>query len=201
MITQAYLNREIALARKIYLFYVDKMLSYMFVNSNKYDQWYRDALQIGFLLGVIEAFELTDGVVRLGFDDKTDNTALLAFYKIREYYLDEIDSDYITPSLSNITTPGGPTYQPFNVDWKEVIITVSANGTTVIPLPFTVANVDFETIIVSIEGGMNPIGIITDPETEEGFYIENNTLYWNGYYDLNLGDKIHIKYKQLRGVI
>lgn len=196
MITQAYLNNEIDLANRIFIYYTDQMLNYLSVNSLKYKQWYIDSLQIEYLLGILEAITLDGDDNYLGYTTISDDVVLNVFYRVREYWKEDVDNDYILTDLGDIVIPTGPTYQPYTSDWKEAIVTITSDTTTEFVLPFNTAVVDLESIIVTVND-MDPVNI-TD-ESENGYHITGNTLYWHNYYDLNAGDKVFIKYKQILG--
>ena len=197
MILAQYLDKEIELATKIFLFYTEKAVDYQSVNSLKYQQWYIDSLQIHLLLELLKDVNLNEGNW-LGYQEITDRYLVNIFYKIREYWLSEIDSDYSFTDLSDIVIPTNITYKPFAGDWKEVTVTISANNTTVIPLPFNYDNIDPESLIVSIVGAMDPVN--EAPDDEPGFRIIENSLHWNtgNYYNLDTGDKVFMKYLQIK---
>jgi hypothetical protein len=40
---------------------------------------------------------------------------------------------------------------------------------------------------------MDPLKVTSG---NQGYYIEDNNIMWNNYYDLNAGDKIYVNYRQ-----
>ena len=197
--TQDYLNSEIDLATKIFLYYTEKMLDYLRINNDKYKKWYKDSLQLSFLLSLLKSVEIIDGDTNvIGYKEFTDNILVKTFYKVREYWLDDIDAEYFPVSVNDITvTEIQPPYYPFTPTWKEVYIDITEDDTRAVTLPFVFSKIDPESIIISIVGAMDPVNIA--PDDEEGCRIENNILYWNtgNYFHLDAGDRIFIKYFQI----
>ena len=48
--TQDYLNTEIQLSRKIFMYYTDKMYDQLSIGNSNYKVWYRDGLQLYYLV-------------------------------------------------------------------------------------------------------------------------------------------------------
>jgi len=197
MITQIYLNNEISLASRIFLFYIEKMLDYSSFINYIYQQWYIDSMELAFLIDVLDSIELVGSDIYLGADTVESTILIDVFYKVREYWLEEIDDEYQATSLGDIVVPTGSTYQPYIIDWKEVTITITSDTTTTVSLPFDMALVDPESVIITVEDE-DPIPTTAD---KDGYHITGNTLYWHNYYDLNTGDRMHIKYLQIKGLI
>jgi len=196
---QDYLNNEIELASKIFMFYSDRMLDYLKVSSYKYKQWYLDSLQLSYLLALLKSIWFNGTTPYIGYKEIAEQVILNTFYKVREYYISDIDSEYVETVITDIVIPKStPVYIPFIGLWKELYITITENATQSITLPFTYINADPASVIISIVGSQDPIGI--SPDNEPGYRIENNTFYWNtgNYYDLNIGDTIYIKYYQIK---
>ena len=105
MVLQEYLNNEIELTSKIFIYYTDKMIDYLSVNSNKYKLWYKDSLQLSYLLSLLKSVWYNNDVTYIGYKEVKDNVLLSTFYKVREYWLDEIDSNYVVTSVDDITVP------------------------------------------------------------------------------------------------
>ncbi len=197
--TQDYLNSEIELTSKIFLYYTEKTLDYLRVNNDKYKKWYKDSLQLSFLLSLLKAVEIVDIDTNvIGYKEFTDNILAKTFYKVREYWLSDIDADYFPVTITDITvTDIQPPYYPFIPDWKEVYIDITEDNTTAITLPFVYANIDPQSIIISVVGAMDIVNIA--PDNEEGCRIIGNIMYWNSgnYFHLDSGDRIFIKYLQI----
>lgn len=194
MITQTYLNDEIDLASRIFLFYSDKMLEYAGINSFVYLKWYIDSMQLHFLLEVLQAIELDGEDNYLGYDTVTDDFILGVFYKVREYYLADVDEEYVQTDLNDIIIPTGNTYTPYPSNWQYVNIPITSDGTTQFTLPFDMADIDANSIVVTVDDS-NPI----PTNTGEGYYIDNNIFYWTYYFDLNTDNIVHIKYLKIKG--
>lgn len=196
MITQGYITDEINLAVRVFIYYTDKMLEYANLNNLKYIQWYADSLQIHFLLGALESLEINGNDIYLGAEVVTTDFVVTIFDKVREYWLDEIDSDYALSDVGDITIPTGPTYTPYVADWKYVSIPITIDGTAQITLPFVMDNVDPESLVVTVDDSA-PI----PSDVLEGYYIENNILYWTYYFELKTVNTVHIKYLQIKGLV
>lgn len=201
MITQSYLNTELDLAARTFLYYSDYLMSYSNVGSDKLYKWYIDSMQLDVLSGALKAVRIEDDAIYIGNTEITLNFYKLLGYKVREYYKSDIDSLY--PAFSIIDpadidpTPGPitpPTTIPYLADWKELVITITVDTTTSITLPFNWDNIDPESFTISVEDG-SPL-----KSTSGAYYIEDNILYWQYYYDLNAGDKVFINYLQIKGV-
>lgn len=203
MVLQEYLNNEIELTSKIFIYYTDKMIDYLSVNSNKYKLWYKDSLQLSYLLSLLKSVWYNNDVTYIGYKEVKDNVLLSTFYKVREYWLDEIDSNYVVASIDDITVPSvQPNYYPFTPEWKSFIVDITENVTKTIDLStynFDYTKIDLKSIIITGNQGLNPIEIVTD-NTKEGCRIVGNTFYWNSgnYYDLNSGDQLYFKYLQIQ---
>jgi hypothetical protein len=194
--TQSYLDDEIALARQTYMYYTDKLYDYLTVGSDKYQVWYRDSLQLYYLLMMLESVIIVDDVAFIGYYEFEDETVLRnVFDKVREYYLVETETIgvYGDPNMV-ITVP--TTRDLFMVDWKEIIYDITVDNTLTFPLPFTYTNIDPETLIVTIEG----YGAIKEGVEDEGFHITGNAFYWHHYFNLDTGMKVHFRYKQIAGL-
>ena len=196
MITQSYLDTELALAKKIFMYYTDKTYDYLVVGSDRYLKWYLDSCQLYYLLSFLEAIIIdTEGIPYIGYFEVPLTTISKVFDKVREYYTTDCDAagEYGTP-ISGIITP--PNFaEPFVADWKELIYPITTNNTTTIVLPFTYTNIDPDTLMVIVEG----YGAIKQTEVGEGFHIVGNTLYWHHYFNLDAGANVHFRYKQIVG--
>lgn len=195
MITQAYLTDEISLARKIFMYYTDRLYNYLAVGSDKYQVWYRDSLQLYFLLMLEESVILYDGVSYLGYYEMTDDVLRTVFDKVREYYLVEceVEGSYGDPQIEVIVPT---TRDLYLVDWKEITFEIVSDNTTSFTLPFVHANIDPETLMVSVEG----YTAISKEESVEAYHITNNVFYWHHYFNLDIGNNVHFKYKQIAGL-
>ena len=62
MITQEYIDDELTLAKKLFLYYTEKMVDYLRINNQNYSKWYRDSLQLYFLVKFIENIKIVGDV-------------------------------------------------------------------------------------------------------------------------------------------
>lgn len=193
MITQSYLTEEIELAQRIFIYYSDRMIEYASVNSLKYLEWYIDSMQLNILLETLESIELDDDDNYLGYTTVSDDFILNVFYKVREYYLIDIDGEYIFED-DDIVIPTGNTYTPYPSNWQYVNIEITTDQTTSFTLPFDMDNVDENSLVVNVDDS-NPI----PTSSGEGYYIEDNVFYWTYYFDLNADNIVHIKYLKTEG--
>jgi len=195
MITQAYLDYEIALVRKTFMYYTDRLYNYLTIGSDKYQQWYRDSLQLYFLMMLEESVILIDRVSYIGYYEMTDDVLRSTFDRIREYYRTEVETvgEY---GDSNITIIVPTTRDLYLVDWKEVTIDIVEDNTLSFTLPFLISNIDPETLIVNVDDS-DPIPCNVELD---GYHITNNIFYWHHYFDLNIGNRVYFKYKQIAGL-
>jgi len=194
--TQDYLNREISLAKKILIYYTDKIATYLSVGSGKYIQWYIDSLQLYFLLNLLLNISLDSDKIYLGGEEIEEDTLHTTFNKVREYWTFLIDLGYDVGEIGDITEP--TFIEPYQSDWKEFTVSIDINRITQFTLPVNVGEIsDPEAVIVYVNDYGTPIPNV---DTEEnGYHITGSTFYWHNYYDLLVGDKVHVKYKQIKG--
>ena len=197
MILQRYLDDEIELAQRIFLYYSDKMIDYASVNNSKYLQWFVDSMQIEILLETLQSISPQLTTNYLGAIEVDDDFVVNVFYKVREYWLQEIDTDYVIGDINNIIIPNKSTYQPYTIDWKTVNIEITEDNTTVINLPFDTSLVDIDSLVVSVDDG----SAIPIAAPSNGYTITGNTLTWHHYFELNLGNILHVKYLQIKGLV
>jgi hypothetical protein len=201
-ISSTYLADELDLANRIFLYYTEKMTNYQRIGSITYYQWYIDSLQVYCLVKFLEALTTytdTDGTYwYIGNYEFSDNIILNIFYKIREYYLTEVDTTIVETA---ITVPSSLNPRPtgYVPDWKSFVITITTDVTTSISLVgygFDYTLIDLDTVFITVND-TDPIEIST--VEQEGCHLVGNTLYWHHYYDLNAGDRVYVKYKQIAG--
>lgn len=194
--TQDYLNTEIQLSRKIFMYYTDKMYDQLSIGNSNYKVWYRDGLQLYYLVSFLEDVILDSGVPYLGAYELTENALNVVFDKVREYYLVEIDEDGEYLDMDSYTAVK-PTYlPPYQSKWNESTYSVAINDLTNFVLPFTYSNIDPKSLIVTIEG----YGPIRGTEIEEAYSISDGRLYWHHYFNLKAGMKVHFQYLQTLGL-
>ncbi len=73
MITQEYIDNELTLAKKLFLYYTDKMVDYLRINNQNYSKWYRDSLQLYFLVKFIENIKIVGEDLYTGVLKVNDN--------------------------------------------------------------------------------------------------------------------------------
>ena len=69
MITQAYLNTEIDLAKRIFIYYTDKLLDAYSIGNKEIQPWYNDSLTIDYLLNALMVCEVVNGSVFIGANE------------------------------------------------------------------------------------------------------------------------------------
>jgi len=200
MITEEKLNSEIDLSKRIYLYYLDKMSSFISIGSDKYIARYKDLCVLYFLCRGLISIRTIDSKFYIG-DQEIDEDVLMAFTsRIREYLNNdikdivyvELDShgnvkDYTRP----IIPPTIVSYQNYNQDWRSTIITIDIDDVNSITLPFNISDVDPDSIRVVVNDN-DPIPLVQS--NEEGVTIVGSTLSWHTYYNLKAGDKVFIQY-------
>ena len=207
MITQAYLNSEIDLAKRIFIYYSDKLLDKLSVAERDRTPWYIDSLQLDYFLSALLSLTLIDGVLYLGSEIVEPSYLEGVGQSVREFlnaelrqilYL-ELDEDDIIKDGTIPTEPptviviGGSTY-----GWRHWDIVVTSEAQTVVPLPFNISQADSNSLTVTVND--------QDPDhltamEQEGCTIVGRTLYWHNYYDLHIGDILVIIYQQINSSV
>lgn len=194
--TQGYLDDELVLAKKIFMYYTDNLYNYLALGSDKYQVWYRDSLQLYVLLSFLESLIITDDVAYCGYYPIEDETILRnTFDRVREYYLVECETTGVYGD-ANLVITVPTTRSLFMEAWKEIIYDIVEDNTASFTLPFTYDNIDPASMVVTIEG----YGAIDENVEDEGFNIVGNVFYWHHYFNLNIGTKVHFRYKQIAGL-
>lgn len=200
MISQQTLNLELDLAKRIYLYYFDKMADYMSVGSGEYIKWYKDLNVLYFIVSALKTIQIVDDELTIGSEviDDDDYTLLTSSvrefinYDLREILYAELDTD---GSIKDSFVPNDPqtivTYQQFLQDWRSSIIEVAIDDVTELTLPFDLSSVDEDSIRITVNDN-DPIHMVA-PEAE-GVHIVGSTLYWHTYYNLKAGDNVFIQY-------
>lgn len=202
MITQSFLNTEVDLAKRIFIYYTDKIIDALLIGEKDYQQWYIDSLQIYCLTESLISLNLTDDKVCIGPTEVGESFLLSLGSKVREflnYELREIvyaeldESDVIVAPIIPSTPPiilRIPVQMPW--DYKEIIVT--ADDVTTVTLPFNIAVADVNSLSVTVND--HDPDSLSAPEAE-GCHIIGTTLYWHNYYNLKLNDKIVIKFQRI----
>jgi hypothetical protein len=196
MITESYLNKEIDLAKKIFIYYIDKTINYLSVGSDRYTQWYIDSLQLYVLLNYLLEVRIEDNTPYCGAEEASESLLLKTFRKVREYYTIDIDTAY---SFTEVSVPVIPSYrQPFVADWKSITFIITEDDITSLDLGVDLEAIsDMESIQLVVNGLSDP-NYNTNTEVN-GYHIVGSTLYWHNYYNLKTGDTVRIQYLQIAG--
>lgn len=200
MVTQEYLNSEKDLAKRIFIYYTDKLLAFLSVGSDSYLDWYKKSCTLFYLLKGLFSIRLDNGELYMGstlVDEDllykyTSNIREYVNYEIRE--LQYINLDTIGSIKDYVVIPAPPiviSYGSGDRAWKYYIVEIDQDSITEVPLPFNFNEADPNSVNITVNDG-DPI-YITSP-SEEGVHIIGSTLYWHTYYDLKVGDKISIRY-------
>lgn len=193
MITQEYLDKEIELAKEIYIYYFEKLADNISTGSNKYITWYKDLCSLYFICKSMLAVRISNGLLYLGDTTIEDSDVRQMSSDIREYLdydLMGINYSLINPNPSPIPAP--PVYPTLDSnDWKSAIVTVPTDDITMVVLPFYLIDTDPDSILITVSDH-NPMHMVA---TElEGCHIVDNILYWHEYYNLKQGDRILFQY-------
>ena len=201
MITQSFLNREIDLAKRIFIYYTDKLLDVISIAGKDNSPWYYDSMQIDYFLNALKSITLVDGAVFIGATEVGEAYLATVGANIREFlnyelrqivYLELNAEDVIT----GIITPSEPPIvisYPTAV-WKHWPIAITSEAPATVALPFDISTADSNSLTVKIND-QDPDHLV-EP-TEEGCHIIGAVLYWHNYYDLHLGDTLYISYQEL----
>lgn len=200
MITQETINSELDLAKRIYIYYLDKMATYLAIGSGSYVDWYKDLCTLYYLTEQLQNVYIVDDIAYIGgFEIDEDDFSLITSdireyinYDIRDIVYTELDSsgkvkDYSSPSVPPIIVA----YQSGSSAKQPISITIETDGVTEITLPFNLADV-VESSITGTVNDNDPMYIVSP--SEEGFHIVGNTLFWHTYYELKVGDILRLEY-------
>lgn len=204
MITPEYLNSERDLAKRIFLYYTDKMIAYLNVGSDKYKDFYKKSCSLYFMVKGLLSVQLDDdGVLFIGSEEIDENILYNFSRKIREYINYEIrelqyaDLDTIG-DIKDISIISSPpiliTYTSAYYGWQYYTIDITIDDITEVALPFDFDEADKNSVSITVNDG-DPVYIV-DP-LEEGVHIIDSTLYWHTFYNLKAGDRISIRYLKI----
>lgn len=200
MISQETINAELDLAKRIYLYYLDKYADTLSIGSANNIKWYKELCQLYFITDCIQMVSIRDGELYIGsevIDDedwRTMTSLIREFvnYDIRDIVYTELDTDSkVKDYNSPLVPPIIVSYQTFNQNWESQLITVTEDDITEVTVEFNIADVDADSIIVTVNDG-NPI-LVVAPE-DEGIHFIGTTMYWHTYYNLKIDDVIQIQY-------
>ena len=207
MITQTELNKKVDLARQLFIYNQDKMLSYLSLGSSKYLIYYKNCCLLYYLSHAVESLLIQeDGTLLLGTQTLNDDyyrklSSLINEFVNYDFNKNSYVSDYsfiINKGISGGTVSGIPPqvtfYSPNYEDWVSYIVTVTIDDVASITVPFNISEADLESVTVMVNDN-NPIPIVSSEE--EGCHFINNTLYWHTYYNLKAGDKIYIRFNKI----
>jgi len=202
MITQAYLNTEIDLAKRIFIYYTDKLLDIYSVGNKEIQPWYNDSLTIDYLLNALMVCEVVNGSVFIGSNEMpvsylqgiSARVREFLNYELRQIVYAELDQDdHIStqipsepPTVIMVNTPP--------LGWAEWSIVITQDDVTEVALPFNISAADIYSLSITINGD-DPFGLAAPDE--EGCHIIGTTLYWHNYYNLKTDDVLVIKYQMI----
>lgn len=202
MITQAYLNTEIDLAKRIFIYYTDKLLDIYSVGNKNIQPWYNDSLAIDYLINALMVCDVINGSVFIGANEMpasylsgiSARVREFLNYELRQIVYAELDqNDYIS-----IQTPSEPpaviVVNSPALGWVEEQIEITVDDITEVALPFDIAIADIYSLSVTINGD-DPISLAAPDE--EGCHIIGSTLYWHNYYNLKIDDILVIKFQRI----
>ena len=195
MITQEYIDNELTLAKKLFLYYTDKMVDYLRINNQNYSKWYRDSLQLYFLVKFIENIKIVGEDLYMGVLKVNDNYLLAATYKVREYNV--VDMDIAGEFGENIVYAEPGYITPFEARWVQNTIIVPTDNTTELALPFDLSVADPNSIQLTVNGDTDPN--YTTDTNKDGYHIVGSTLYWHNFYGLLKDDVVVIQYFKIKG--
>lgn len=202
MVTQEQLNTEIDLAKRIYLYYHDKLAAYLSIGSDKYVFPYKDMCILMYLCRGLMSIQIIDGLLYIGDTEINENIFGRFALSVREYITSDI-SEIVYAELDqygNIKDASGPTstpptivtYQGFNREPAVATLNIVMDNTTAITVPFNIDDVDPNSIIITTSMDGDPIPMVA-PEAE-GVHFVGNVMYWHTYYELKVGDIVRIVY-------
>jgi len=202
LITQAYLNTEIDLAKRIFIYYTDKLLDIYYVGNKNIQPWYNDSLTIDYLLNALMVCEIVNGSVFIGAKQMPISYLYGISARVREFlnyelrqivYADLDQQDRISTQIpsepSNVIVVKVPA-----LGWAEWSVLITVDDATVVALPFNISMADIYSLSITINGD-DPFGLAA-PDTE-GCHIIGSTLYWHNYYNLKINDRLIFKYQKI----
>lgn len=203
MITEAYLNSEKDLAKRIYIYYTDKLLTFKSIGSDRYKDWYKKSMVLYFLTKGLLGIRYDDGDLYCG-SKQVDEDFVYKFtanireyinYDIREYQY--IDLDVIGNVKDTAIIPAPPIIISYSIDsagWQYYVVDITVDDVTEVTLPFDYGEADPNSLNLTVNDG-DPVYLVSP--SEEGFHIIGSTLYWHTYYNLKAGDQISIRYLKI----
>jgi hypothetical protein len=200
MITQGYLNSEIDLAKRVYIYYTDKLLDILEAGNNDYQQWYRDSIQINYFLKALLAINLIDDRIYIGSGEVNKEFVVGLGASIREF-LDYELKEIVIFGEQVLPDPINPPSPPIiiikettRLHWEYFDILITVDDPTTVALPFDIYVADRNSLMVTVNDN-DPDNLVT-PE-EEGCHIIASTLYWHNYYELKTGDHLYIRFERI----
>lgn len=200
MITQQTLSSEFDLAKRIYIYYLDKLSDYVSIGSDKYISWYKDLCILYFLTDYIQSLRINTDKLYIGNTEVNEDSFAIVSYNIREFITNDIrDIIYVdldsTMKVKDYSSPIIPptivTYQSVGSYISNVIIKITEDDIAILTVPFNIANVDINSVKLTVNDG-DPM-YVTDP-LQEGFHIVGTNLHWHSYYNLKINDILQLEY-------
>lgn len=203
MITQEYFNSEKDLAKRVFIYYTDKLLSFLSVGSDAYINWYKKSCNLYFLLKGMFSFRFENNKLYLGSEEVTDDLFYQYTTNLREYITYDlrefqyINLDVVGNVKDCVIIPTPPILISYTINsaaWKYYIVEVQQDDVTTVTLPFDFGEADPNSLNITVNDG-DPVFLVSP--SEEGIHIIGSTLYWHTYYNLKQGDKISIRYLKI----
>lgn len=203
MITSEHFNSERDLAKRIFIYYTDKLLSYLTVGSDSYISWYKKSCNLYFLLKGLFSFRLDNDVLYMGSQEVDEDLFYQYMSNVREYItydvreLQYINLDVVGNVNDTAIIPTPPILISYTINsaaWKYYVVDVLVDDVTEVTLPFDFDEADPNSLNLTVNDG-DPV-FLASP-LEEGMHIIDSTLYWHTYYNLKAGDKISIRYLKI----
>ena len=200
MITQSFLSSEIDLAKRIYIYYTDKLLDVLESGNKDYQQWYRDSIQINYFTKALLSVNLIDDKIYLGSGEVDQAFVLGLGASIREflnYDLREIVllGEQVLPDPINPPSP--PVIivkEAIVLHWEYYDILITVDDPTTVALPFDIYVADANSLKVTVTDH-DPSNLVAPDQL--GCHIIASTLYWHDYYNLKAGNHVFINFKRI----
>lgn len=200
MISQETISAELDLAKRIYLYYLDKYADMLSIGSINSVKWHKELCQLYFITDCMQMVYIEDDELHVASEviDDEDWRTMTSFirefvnYDIRDIVYTDLDTDSkVKDYNSPLVPPIIVSYQTFNQNWESQLITIVEDDITEVEVGFDIADVDTDSIRVTVNDN-DPVMVVA-PE-DEGIHFVGTTLFWHTYYNLKIDDVIQIQY-------
>ena len=96
---------------------------------------------------------------------------------------------YRISSCVDYSLGGGGTSSSGSIDWITLELTMAANGETVFYNPEIITDTD--SVFLTVNSVLYQYGVDRD------FHIEGDRLFWHGGFDLEMNDRVVLRYPKL----